>query len=168
MSDWNIRPERPEDATAIGALVTAAFRSAPVSGSNEAAIVERLRADGGLAISLVAENLDLAIVGHAAFSPIAISDGTAGWYALGPVSVIPLRQRVGIGAALTEAGLARLRELGGSGCVVLGDPAYYGRFGFTHDPALACPGPHSEYLQRLVLAGEPPRGMVRFAPAFGA
>lgn len=167
MSDWTVRPERAEDAAAISALVTAAFLSAPYSGGNEAEIVERLRADGDLALALVAENLDLAVIGHAAFSPIAVSDGSEGWYALGPVSVIPLRQKVGIGSALTEAGLARLRESGAAGCVVLGDPAYYGRFGFSNDPALTCPGPHPEYLQRLVLAGEPARGMVRFAPAFG-
>jgi putative acetyltransferase len=167
MSDWTVRPERPEDAAAISALTTAAFRSAAFSDGNEAEIVERLRADGDLTISLVAENLDLAVIGHAAFSPIAISDGSENWYALGPVSVIPLRQKVGIGSSLTEAGLGRLRELGGAGCVVLGDPAYYGRFGFAHDPALTCPGPHPEYLQRVVFQGLAPAGKVRFAPAFG-
>lgn len=167
MNEWNIRSERPEDSAAITALTTAAFRSAPYSGGNEAEIVERLRADGDLAVSLVAENLDQAIIGHVAFSPITISDGNQGWYALGPISVIPLRQRVGIGSTLTEAGLARLRDLGAAGCVVLGDPKYYARLGFTHDSALSCPGPHPEYLQRIVLAGPPPRGIVSFAPAFG-
>jgi putative acetyltransferase len=167
MNDWNIRPEQPEDAAAIGALVTAAFKSAPVSGGNEAEIVRRLRADGDLTISLVAENLDLAVIGHAAFSPITIPDGTPDWYALGPVSVIPLRQKVGIGSSLTEAGLARLREIGAAGCVVLGDPAYYSRFGFAHDPALTCPGPHPEYLQRIVFRNPPPAGEVRFARGFG-
>ncbi|HEX7711824.1 MAG TPA: N-acetyltransferase [Sphingomonadaceae bacterium] len=168
MSGWNIRPERTEDATAIAALVTAAFRSALFSGGNEAEIVERLRADGDLAVSLVAENLDRAVIGHVAFSPIAVSDGSGGWYALGPISVIPLRQRVGIGSTLSEAGLARLRELGAAGCVVFGDPNYYARLGFAHDPALTCRGPHPEYLQRIVLAGDPPHGTVSFAPAFGA
>lgn len=167
MSEWSIRPERPEDVAAIAALTTAAFRSAPYSGGNEAEIVERLRADGDLAVSLVAENLDLAIIGHVTFSPITISDGSKRWYALGPISVIPLRQRVGIGSTLTEAGVARLRVLGAAGCVVLGDPKYYARLGFTHDPALACPGPHPEYLQRILLAGAPAHGMVGFAPAFG-
>ena len=167
MSDWTVRPERPTDAAAISALTTAAFRGLEFSGGNEAEIVERLRADGDLTVSLVAENLDLAIIGHAAFSPIAIPDGTPDWYALGPVSVIPLRQKVGIGSSLTQAGLERLRELGAAGCVVLGDPAYYGRFGFAHDPALTCPGPHPEFLQRVVLKGLAPAGEVRFAPAFG-
>lgn len=167
MNDWTVRPERPEDVAAISALTTAAFHGLEFSGGNEAEIVERLRADGDLAISLVAENIDLAVIGHAAFSPVTVSDGTPNWYALGPVSVIPLRQKVGIGSALTEAGLARLRELGAAGCVVLGDPAYYGRFGFVHEPALTCPGPHPEYLQRVVFRNPPPTGKVSFAPAFG-
>lgn len=167
MSDWTVRPERPADAAAISALTTAAFHGLEFSGGNEAEIVERLRADGDLAVSLVAENLDLAVIGHAAFSPVTVSDGTSGWYALGPVSVIPLRQKVGIGSSLTEAGLARLREIGAAGCVVLGDPGYYGRFGFVNDPGLTCPGPHPEYLQRVVFRTPPPTGEIRFAPAFG-
>ena len=164
---WTIRDERPGDEPAIAALTRAAFRDIAHSAGNEAAIVERLRADGDLAISLVAENLDRAIVGHVAFSPVAISDGMPRWYGLGPVSVIPLRQRAGIGSALIEEGLERLRQMDAGGCVVLGDPAYYRRFGFAHDRALAYPGPPPEYFQRMILSGEAPRGTVTYAPAFG-
>ena len=164
---WTIRDERPGDEPAIAALTRAAFRDAAHSAGNEAAIVERLRAEGDLAVSLVAENLDRAIVGHAAFSPVAISDGTPRWYGLGPVSVIPLRQRAGIGSALIEEGLERLRQLDAGGCVVLGDPAYYRRFGFAHDQALAYPGPPPEYFQRMILSGPVPQGTVSYAPAFG-
>jgi putative acetyltransferase len=167
MNDWNIRPERPGDEIAISALITAAYRDLPVSGGNEAEIVERLRAESDLTLSMIAENLDRAIIGFAAFSPITVSDGSAGWYALGPVAVIPLRRQVGIGMALIAAGLGHLREIGAAGCVVLGDPAYYGRFGFAHDPALSCPGPHPEYLQRVVFRNPPPAGDVRFARGFG-
>jgi putative acetyltransferase len=164
---WSIRDERPGDEPAIAALTRAAFRDLAHSAGNEAAIVERLRADGGLAISLVAENLDRAIVGHVAFSPVAISDGTPRWYGLGPVSVIPLRQRAGIGSALIEEGLERLRQMDAGGCVVLGDPAYYRRFGFAHDAALAYPGPPPEYFQRMILSGPAPQGTVSYALAFG-
>lgn len=167
MSDWNVRPERPEDAAAIAALTKAAFRNALHNGGNEAEIVEQLRADGDLAISLVAENFDRAIVGHVAFSPVAISDGSMGWYGLGPISVIPLRQRVGIGSALTAAGLALLREMGAAGCVVFGDPAYYGRLGFRHDPGLIYPAAPEGYFQRIVFKTPMPGGEVRYAPAFG-
>ena len=166
MSTWAIRTERPEDVVAIAALIRAAFRNLPLSG-DEAEIVERLRSDGDLTISLVAENFDHAIVGHVAFSPVAISDGSAGWYGLGPISVIPLRQRAGIGSALTEAGLARLRELRAAGCVVLGDPKYYARLGFRHDPALTYSGPSPEYFQCLAFEGDTPRGEVSYSPAFG-
>ena len=69
--------------------------------------------------------------------------------------------------ALIEAGLQRLIARGARGCVVLGDPAYYARFGFIHDPALTFPGAPAEYFQRLVLRGDPPSGAVRYAPAFG-
>ena len=126
-----------------------------------------MRADGDLAISLVAENLDLAIVGHVAFSLVAISDGTPRWYGLGPVSVIPLRQRAGNGSALIEEGLERLRQMDAGGCVVLGDPAWYGRLGFRHNPRLAYPGPPPEYFQMLAFGDGVPVGTVRYAPAFG-
>ena len=166
MKGWTIRDERPGDEAAIAALTEIAFRSVRHSDGSEAAIIERLRAAGDLALSLVAENLDQAIIGHVAFSRVAISDGTPGWYGLGPISVIPLRQRAGIGGALATEGLARLREVGAGGCVVLGDPQYYRPLGFEHDPRLVFPGPPPEYFQRLALRGSPPQGTVRYAPAF--
>lgn len=161
------RRERAGDEAAISALIEAAFRAAPHSGGQEAAIVSRLRDDGDLALSLVAVNMDEAIVGHVAFSPVTISDRSGRWFGLGPVSVIPLRQNAGIGTMLIRTGLGALRELGARGCVVLGEPGYYRRFEFEYDPALRYPGPPPEYFQRLVLAGEPPRGVVGYAPAFG-
>ena len=164
---WTIRDERPGDEAAIAALTAAAFHDVEHSDGSESAIVERLRAAGDLAISLVAENLDRAVIGHVAFSPVAISDGTPRWYGLGPCSVIPLRQRAGIGSALISEGIERLRQMDAGGCVVLGDPAYYRRFGFGHDPALTYPGPPPEYFQRLVLSGPAPQGTVSYAPAFG-
>ena len=166
MKGWTIRDERPGDEAAIAALTEVAFRSVRHNEGTETAIIERLRAAGDLALSLVAENLDRAIIGHVAFSRVSISDGTPGWYGLGPISVIPLRQRAGIGGALAMEGLARLREIRAGGCVVLGDPRYYRPLGFDHDPGLVFPGPPPEYFQRLVLTGNPPQGTVRYAPAF--
>ncbi len=162
-----IRPEQPGDEPAIQALTKAAFRDMPHADGNEADLVDALRRDGDLTLSLVAVNMDLAIVGHIAFSPVAISDGSAGWYGLGPCSVIPTRQRTGIGSQLVEAGLAELRQRGARGVVLLGSPDYYGRFGFEHDPKLAYPGPPAKYFQRLVLNGPEPSGTVTYAPAFG-
>ncbi|MEC9066008.1 MAG: N-acetyltransferase [Pseudomonadota bacterium] len=161
-----IRPERAGDERAIHAVVRAAFDGHPHSDGSEPAIVDALRADGDLAISLVAEDGG-AIVGHVAFSPVAIADGGEGWFGLGPVAVMPQRQGEGIGAALIERGLALLRERDAAGCVVLGEPDYYGRFGFAHDPALTYPGPPPEYFRRLVIEGPGASGVVTYAPAFG-
>lgn len=161
-----IRPEGAGDERAIHDVVHAAFDGHPHSDGSEPAIVDRLRADGDLTISLVAEDGG-EIVGHVAFSPVTISDGSEGWFGLGPVAVAPRRQREGIGAALIEQGLALLRERAASGCVVLGDPAYYERFGFLRDPALVYPGPPPEYFQRLVIGTSGASGVVTYAPAFG-
>ncbi|WP_163469467.1 GNAT family N-acetyltransferase, partial [Escherichia coli] len=82
-----------------------------------------------LTLSLVAEHNGTPI-GHASVSPIVLSNGAAGWYGLAPVSVLPAYQSQGIGSRLIRRLLAELQERGAAGCVVLGDPNYYGRFGF--------------------------------------
>ena len=161
-----IRPERVGDRSAIQGVVAAAFDGHPHSDGSEPGIVDALRADGDLAISLVAEEGG-AIVGHVAFSPVSVSDGSQGWFGLGPAAVDPARQGEGIGTALIERGLDLLRDHGAAGCVVLGDPAYYARFGFAHDPALTYPGPPAEYFQRLVIGHSGAQGVVAYARAFG-
>lgn len=162
-----IRPERPEDADAIRAVTQAAFAGASHSSGTEAAIVDALRAAGALTVSLVALQ-NGAVAGHVAFSPVTI-DGKAGaWFGLGPVSVRPDRQRAGVGRALIGQGLDRLKRMGAEGCVVLGDPGYYGRFGFQSDRALRYADVPPEYFQRLVFAGPAPRGEVAYHPGFAA
>lgn len=161
-----IRPERPGDEGAIRSVTEAAFAGHPHSDGSEPAIVDRLRADGDLALSLVAEDSGR-IVGHIAFSPVTISDGSAGWYGLGPVSVLPEMQRRQIGTRLIQTGLEELARRRTGGVELLGSPAYYRRFGFAHDPTLTYPGPPPEYFQRLVIAGAEPAGVVSYAPAFG-
>ena len=161
-----IREERTGDARTIYALTEAAFRDMPYSDGDEQELVDRLRADGDLTLSLVAED-PTRIVGHIAFSPVTISDGTSGWYGLGPVSVWPELHRQGIGGKLIREGLARMEAMGAKGVVLLGSNEYYPRFGFEHDPDLAYPGPPAEFFQRLVLSGTAPRGIVRFAAGFG-
>ena len=161
-----IRTERAGDEAAVRALTEAAFRGQPHSDGSEAAIIDRLRGAGDLTLSLVAE-LAGEPVGHVAFSPVEISDSTTGWYGLGPLSVRPALQGKGIGSRLVERGIADLSAIGAGGVVLLGDPAYYRRFGFACDPALVYPGPSPEYFQRLVLAGPAPRGTVRYSDAFG-
>jgi predicted N-acetyltransferase YhbS len=160
-----IRAEQPADAGAIGRITAAAFAGTSYGHNGEAGIVEALRTDGALTVSLVAV-LEGELVGHVAFSPVRIS-GVEGWYGLGPVSVEPSHQRQGIGQALIRAGLERLTELDATGCVLLGDPGYYRRFGFESDPELYYADAPAPYFQRLVLKGSAPRGEAVFHPAFG-
>ena len=126
-----IRDETKDDANAIRAVTMAAFESMEISSHTEQFIIEALRSANALTLSMVAE-LDGHIVGHIAFSPITISDGAQHWYWLGPVSVLPIYQRMGIGKALIRAGLSRLRDLGARGCCLVGHPLYYRKFGFEN------------------------------------
>ena len=161
-----IRPEAPGDEAAIYALTEAAFADMPFSDGDEQDLVNRLRADGDLTLSLVAEDVER-IVGHIAFSPVTISHGTSGWYGLGPVSVWPELHHKGIGGALIKRGIADMRQMGAKGIALLGSNEYYPRFGFKHEPQLNYPGAPPEYFQCLVLDGELPRGEVSYAPGFG-
>jgi putative acetyltransferase len=101
-----IRDETESDAAAITRVTVAAFETLAVSNQTEQFIIEALRSAKALAVSLVAE-MDGRVVGHIAFSPVAVSDGTTDWYGLGPVSVLPEYQRRGIGKALIQEGLSR-------------------------------------------------------------
>ncbi|MEM6476488.1 MAG: N-acetyltransferase [Pseudomonadota bacterium] len=161
-----IRPEAPGDEATIFTLTDEAFRPMPFSDGDEPELVNALRRDGDLTLSLVAEDAER-IVGHIAFSPVTISDGAQDWYGLGPVSVWPELQRTGIGSALINRGIADLRALDAKGIVLLGSNEYYPRFGFKCEPQLTYSGGPAEYFQALLLDGELPSGEVTFAPAFG-
>jgi len=126
-----------------------------------------LRARGELTVSLVAVDESL-LLGHVAVSPVSISDGSAGWFGLGPISVAPAWQGQGIGSALMDAAIDALRRQHARGCVLLGEPAYYHRFGFRAEPALVLPGVPAGYFQALCLQPPLPQGEVRYSPAFEA
>lgn len=160
-----IRPERRGDEAAIADLITAAFEAAEHSSGTEAKIVEGLRAAGALTRSLVAER-DGEIVGHAAFSAVTIDGSDHGWFGLGPVAVAPHCPQQGIGEALIREGLDDLRKHGANGCVVLGDPAYYTRFGFKADPRLTLPDVPAEYFQVLAFGLTVPAGAAAYHHAF--
>jgi putative acetyltransferase len=163
-----IRPEQPEDVASIRYVTEAAFQAMEYSNRREAEIIDALRAGNALTISLVAIE-DEELVGHVAFSPVTIDDEPSGWYGLGPVAVRPDYQREGIGTELIRSGLARLEALGAEGCVVLGEPEFYGRFGFEAVPGLELPGVPPEYFQCLAFGGcKIPQGEVAFHPAFDA
>jgi putative acetyltransferase len=162
-----VRKEVASDAIAIDAVTVAAFRAAAHTSHTEQFIIRALRNDGQMAVSLVADE-DGKVIGHVAVSPVAISDGTPGWYGLGPISVAPERQGQGIGTLLMHHALSELKALGAAGCVVLGEPSYYSRFGFRAEPALVLPGVPAEYFQAISLKGSLPQGEVKYHEAFDA
>lgn len=128
--ELTLREERPGDEAAIGRVLAAAF-----GGPLEAALVEDLRAAKALELSLVAERAgrQVQIVGHVALSAVTTPDCEAQWRGLGlaPIGVLPEEQRCGTGAALVRRALELARESGAAFVVLLGDPAFYRRFGFV-------------------------------------
>lgn len=162
-----IRDETPADAAAIQAVIEAAFRDMPFSRQTEVFILPALRRAGALSLSLVAEE-EGAVVGQAAFSPLTIDGRPSDWYGVGPVAILPGHQGHGIGSALMRAGLARMRERGAAGCMLVGHPDYYPRFGFRREPALTLPGVPPEVFMVLPFGDSVPTGTVAFDPAFEA
>ncbi len=162
-----IRCETDADADAIRDVTVVAFKTLEISGHTEQFIIAALRAAKSLTISLVAE-VDGRVVGHIAFSPVTISDGTGNWYGLGPVSVLPEYQRQGIGKALIEEGLSRLKGLNARGVCLVGHPDYYRKFGFKNVPGLVLEGVPQEVFFALSFDGHVPQGTVTFNKAFKA
>jgi putative acetyltransferase len=162
-----IRSETDADVGAIAAVTVAAFKTLAISNHTEQFIIEALRAARALTISLVAE-MNGRVIGHIAFSPVTISDGGRNWYGLGPVSVLPEYQRQGIGKALIQEGLSRLRDLNARGCCLVGHPDYYKRFGFKSVSGLVHEGVPPEVFFALSFDGRYPKGTVTFHEGFKA
>jgi putative acetyltransferase len=160
-----IRSETKADERVIREVTLAAFETLEISQHTEQHIIEALRAAQALTVSLVAE-VDGRVVGHIAFSPVTISDGTQGWYGLGPISVLPAYQRQGIGKRLIREGLSRLRELKAQGCCLVGHPDYYRKLGFTNIRGLVCVGVPAEAFLALSFGGHVPQGTVLFHEGF--
>jgi len=162
-----IRHEAPADNHAITEVTVAAFKALAISNHTEQFIIAALRAADPLTVSLVAE-LDGRVVGHVAFSPVTISNGSRNWYGLGPVSVLPEYQRQGIGKALIQEGPSILKDLNAQGCCLVGDLGYYKRFGFRNIPGFVHEGVPQEVFLSLPLHGHTPQGVVLFHEAFKA
>ncbi len=162
-----IRSETSADVSAIAEVTVAAFKTLAISNHTEQFIIAALRAAKALTVSLVAE-VDGRVVGHIAFSPVTISDGSPNWYGLGPVSVLPECQRRGIGRALIQEGISRLKDLGARGCCLVGHPEYYRRFGFQNIRGLVHEGVPEEVFFTLSLDGHIPQGIVEFHVGFKA
>ena len=162
-----IRSETEADVSGITEVTVAAFATLEISNHTEQFIIEALRTARALTISLVAE-VDGRVIGHIAFSPVTISDDTPNWYGLGPVSVLPEHQRQGIGQALIEEGLSRLKDLDAQGCCLVGHPDYYKKFGFKNLAGLVLEGVPPEVFFALSFDGRTPQGTVVFHEGFKA
>lgn len=164
-----IRTESSSDTTEIESLTYRAFENhphhKPGAKPTEHKIINKLRDNRALSISLIAED-ETGIIGHIAFSPVHVNGEPSLWYGLGPVSVMPERQGEGIGGALIREGLSQLKALGAEGSVLLGEPEYYGRFGFEAHSNLSLPDVPAEYFLALPLANTIPTGDVTYHAAF--
>jgi len=160
-----VRAEQVGDEQAIHDLAVAAFEPMPFSDGSEAAIIDELRKDGDLVISLVAFD-DSRIVGHIAFSPVTIGQDGGGWYGLGPVSVRPDLQKSGIGSQLIIEGLSILKSRGAKGCALVDDPNYYTRFGFQSDGKISYRNLPLQYVQWLSFVGQAASVKLTFSRAF--
>lgn len=160
-----IRSEQPSDIEAIAEVTKAAFEDYPFSQQTEHFIIQDLRADDALTISLVGE-LDGRVVGHIAFSSVTISDGTTNWHGLGPVSVLPECQGRRIGTSLVNSGLSLLKSMNSKGSVLVGLPTYFNRFGFGNHPELIHEGIPQEVFVATSFNGQVPHGTVEFHQAF--
>jgi len=159
------RTETINDVPAIEKITIAAFKYHSHSDQTEHLIISKLRAEQALSLSLVAE-LNGIIVGHIAFSKVKINNEYLSWFGLAPVSVMPDFQHKGIGSKLVRAGINAIKALGAKGCVLLGEPEYYSRFGFRKCDNLVLTGVPAEYFQALLLEGDLPEGEVHYHHAF--
>ena len=164
-----VRPERGSDAAAIRAVHLAAFPT-----SAEADLVDMLRDDGDSETSLVAEErASCLIVGHVLLSRMKVEADGRAWRALGlgPVAVVPERQRQGIGSALIREALVRAEALGEELVFLVGEPEYYRSFGFSAATAAPFASPYAgPYFMALALreAPLPATGKADYAPAFAS
>ena len=162
-----IRNEIDADVDEITEVTVAAFKTLEISNHTEEFIVEALRANNALTVSLIAE-VDGHVVGHVAFSPVTISDGTQNWYGLGPVSVLPEHQRKGIGKSLILEGISRLKGLNAKGCCLVGHPDYYRKLGFKNVSGLVHEGVPQEVFLAMSFDGHIPHGTINFNDGFKA
>jgi putative acetyltransferase len=163
MSEVAIRPAQAADRGAIHAMVERAFGQ-PL----EAGLVDRVVADGDAVLELVAER-DGAIVGHVLFSRLTVAGDSLSFpaVALAPLAVDPAFQKVGIGAALVIEAHRRLAAAGEKLSIALGDPAYYGRFGYRRQPAEPYASDYQcDGLQAIAWGEAPATGRLVYAAAF--
>ena len=162
MKTLSIRPATPDDRAAIRAVEEAAFGQ-----TVEADLVERLVSEGSVVLEWVAEK-EGRLIGHILYSRLLVEGGEQfSAVALAPLAVHPEAQKFGVGSALVRESHAALKRAGERLSIVLGDPGYYGRFGYTHVRAAGFDSDYQcEALQALDFDSAPVKGRLAYAPAF--
>ena len=164
MSMMSIRAATPRDRAAIRLVEEHAFGQ-----KSEAGLVDALITDGDAVVELVAEE-EGQVVGHILFSRLYVEHGSSRFpaVALAPLAVEPSFHRTGIGGALIREAHVRLKQAGEKLAIVLGEPAYYGRFGYAHERAANFDSDYQcEALQAVAWDEAPESGKLVYAPAFG-
>ena len=165
MQEVNIRAEEKGDLETVEDIIRSAFKDHPFSNHREHLLVAELRRNNALSVSLVAE-VNGKTVGHIAFSPVKIDGRFVSWYGLAPLSVVPEYQGIGIGTKLIINGLECIKNSAAKGCVLLGEPEYYARFGFKKNFDLTLPDVPADYFLVLPFNDETPSGIIEYDDAF--
>lgn len=165
---FRVREADHGDEAFIEVVVERAFAKEALASGREAEIVRELRAKRRVRMIMVAEDGPGQLVGVLVLSPVRMENQATGWFGLGPVAVVPEWQRRGVGSAMIGATMATLHMEHANGCVVLGEPKFYERFGFRRLPNLTLPGTPEGYFLALPFDGTTPEGRVRYHAAFGA
>lgn len=163
--DIRIRNEEAGDTDVIDTIVKEAFSHQSHHAHTQHLILAGLRREEALALSLVAVT-DQTVVGNIAFTEVEISDGSPGWFGLALLVVAAGMQKKGVGSALVRDGLLKLRQRGAQGCVVLGEPAFFSRFGFKNNSDLMIEETPQENFLALAFADKGTAGVVSYHPLF--
>lgn len=164
-----LKDEKKQDIEQITRIQYAAFKDHPIHeiGAEpvEHRIVKRLRMADALTLSILAD-MEGESVGHIAISPAAIGESLHGWYLLGPVGVLPAHQRKGVGSALIDEAIRRMKTMDAKGIVLVGDPAFYKRFGFSNVPDITYEGIPGQFILSLPFTKERTKGGIIAHKAF--
>lgn len=160
---WILRDERPSEIPTINKIAVAAFATKAYGDGTEGDLIDSLRRDGDLSLSLVAD-LNGVVVGRVSMSPATVGKAD-GWYGLGPVAVDTDHFKQGIGSTLIRTALGRVAEQGAAGVVLVGDPNYYSRFGFVKGGSVQYLNIEAKNVMVRTLNGPTATGVITFAPA---
>nr|WP_321456835.1 N-acetyltransferase [uncultured Cohaesibacter sp.] len=160
-----IRKETAADFDAIMNVTLASAKQPQVGRQNGYFTLNALRRSGSITLSLVAE-IDGTVVGHVAFCPVHVSGGEKGWYALGPISVLPECISQGIRKALIAEGIEILRSMHGKGVAIVGDRDYFMPLGFMDAPVTASRQQHITDFMVMPFEDRMPYGRFEFPEGF--